>query len=102
MSSRPPHRRTGVAIELQHEPTILERDAQPYVGIVRAVTMTTFDEIADRLPNLFGWLADHGLAPAGPPFFRYLMIDMARELVVEAGIPVAAPVARNGDPGGDV
>jgi effector-binding domain-containing protein len=91
-----------VATELQHEPTIIEREAQPYVGIVRPVTMTTFAEIADRLPDLFGWLAQHAVAPAGPPFFRYLVIDMERELVVEGGVPTAAPVARNGDPGGDV
>ena len=102
MSSRPPHRQIGVATELQHEPTIVERDAQPYVGVVRPVTMTTFNDIADRLPAVFDWLADHGVAPTGPPFFRYLVIDMERELVVEAGVPVAAPVARNGDPGGDV
>jgi effector-binding domain-containing protein len=30
--------------------------------------------------------------PAGAPFFRYTVIDMARELQVDVGVPVAAPV----------
>jgi hypothetical protein len=32
------------------------------------------------------------VAIAGPPFFRYKVIDMSAELVVEAGIPVTGPV----------
>jgi effector-binding domain-containing protein len=72
--------------------TVEEWPAQPYVAIRRTITMQTFTEIADRLPNVFGRLAARGIAPVGPPFFRYLMIDMERELDVEAGVPVAAPV----------
>lgn len=76
---------------------IADRPAQPYVAVRRTVTMQTFPEIADRMPGLFGWLAERGVAPAGPPFFRYLVIDMERELDVEAGVPVAAPVDGEGD-----
>lgn len=76
---------------------IVDRPAQPYVAVRRTVTMQTFPEIADRLPGLFGWLAERGVAPAGPPFFRYLVIDMERELDVEAGVPVAAPVDGDGE-----
>jgi effector-binding domain-containing protein len=79
------------------EPTIVERPAQPYVGIQRSITMTTFPEIADRLPELFGWLGRRGIAPAGAPFFRYHLIDMARELRVEAGIPLASAVEGEGE-----
>jgi effector-binding domain-containing protein len=64
--------------------------------------MQTFPEITDRMPGLFGWLAERGIAPAGPPFFRYLVIDMERELEVEAGVPVAAPVDGEGDVLADV
>jgi effector-binding domain-containing protein len=46
---------------------------------------------------LFGWLAERGAEPAGPPFFRYLLIDMERELDVEAGVPVATPVEGDGE-----
>src|SRR5687767_11212199 len=80
---------TNLAIE--------ERTAQPYVTIRRTITMQTFPEIADRMPGLFEWLAERGIAPAGPPFFRYLVIDMERELDVEAGVPVAAPVDGDGE-----
>jgi effector-binding domain-containing protein len=76
---------------------IVDRPAQPYVAVRRTITMQTFPEIADRLPGLFGWLAERGVAPAGPPFFRYLVIDMERELDVEAGVPVATPVDGDGD-----
>lgn len=73
------------------EPTIVERDEQHYIGRREAVTITEFARVADHLPAMFGRLAEHGIEPAGPPFFRYRTIDMAGELVVEAGIPVAAP-----------
>ena len=79
------------------EPTIVERRTQPYVGIQRSITMTTFPEIADRLPEVFGWLGRRGIAPAGAPFFRYHLIDMARELRVEAGIPLASAVEGEGE-----
>jgi hypothetical protein len=63
------------------EPTNVQRPAQPYVGITRSVTMATFAEVADRFPDIFGWPGARGVAPAGSPFFRYHVIDMARELV---------------------
>ncbi len=73
-------------------PTIVERAEQPYMAISGRVTMRTFNEIADRLPGLFGWLRSRGVQPAGAPFFKYNVIDMDRQLEVEAGVPVAAPV----------
>jgi hypothetical protein len=77
------------------QPRIVERPEQPYVAISGQVTMQTVGAIADRLPEVFVWLADHGLEPAGPPFFRYTRIDMQRQLEIEAGVPVAA--AAKGD-----
>ena len=47
-------------------------------------------------PELFGWLASNGIAPSGPPFIRYLVIDMAGELQIELGVPVGAPVTGSG------
>ncbi len=55
--------------------------------------MATLPSAADEIPGLLAWLATHGTEPAGPPFIKYNVIDMARELQVEAGVPVAAPVA---------
>ncbi len=79
-------------------PEITERAAQPYVAVKAQVTMQTIGAIADRIPEVFGWLAAHGVAPAGPPFLKYNVIDMARQLEIEAGVPVAAAV----DGGGSV
>ena len=42
--------------------------------------------------EVFGWLAARGAAPAGAPFWKYNVIDMDRQLEVEAGAPVAVAV----------
>ena len=73
-------------------PELIERPQQPYVGMRRTVTMRSIPEIADRLPEVFGWLAERGVAPAGAPFLKYNVIDMAGDLEMEAGVPVASPV----------
>lgn len=70
------------------QPIIVERDAQPYVGRRESVTMTDFARVADHLPGMFDVLGRRGVEVTGPPFFRYRRIDMAAELVVDAGIPV--------------
>ncbi len=71
-------------------PEITQRAAQPYVGISAWVTMATIGSVADRIPEIFGWLGARGIAPADPPFFRYHVIDMERQFQVEAGVPVAS------------
>jgi effector-binding domain-containing protein len=76
-------------------PEIIERAEQSYVAIRADVTMEQLPGLADRFGELFGWLTEHGVAPAGPPFFRYNVIDMAALLNVEAGVPV--PTAVDGD-----
>ena len=65
---------------------------QTYVGRRESVALTDFAVVADHLPGMFDWLGEAGVAVAGPPFFRYRVIDMAAELTVDAGIPVAGPV----------
>jgi effector-binding domain-containing protein len=67
---------------------IVERAAQPYRGITRHVTMTTINEIADRIPDVLGWLTERGVETTDAPFFRYHVVDMDGELEVEAGVPV--------------
>lgn len=75
---------------MQIEPTIVERPDQPYVAIRGLVTIQTFGAIADRFPEVFGWLGARGVERAGAPFFKYNVIDMERQLEVEAGVPVGA------------
>jgi DNA gyrase inhibitor GyrI len=74
-------------------PEITQREAQPYAGISASVSMQALGSVADRFPEIFAWLGTVGIAPAGPPFFRYHVIDMERELLVEAGVPVASAIA---------
>jgi effector-binding domain-containing protein len=76
-------------------PEIVTRTEQPYVAIRARLAMSEIPALGARFGEVFGWLGTRGLAPAGPPFFRYNVIDMARELEMEAGVPVAA--AEDGD-----
>ncbi|MGW2092020.1 GyrI-like domain-containing protein [Promicromonospora sukumoe] len=71
----------------------------PTAGITENVTMTQFAKIADRIPEVAGWIVEHGSHPVGAPYFRYHVIDMEAELVVEAGFPVPddAALASTGD-----
>lgn len=71
-------------------PTIEQRAATPYVAIAARVTMESMAEVLPPLtPRLADFLAEHGLQPSGPPFWRYRVIDMAGVLVVEVGFPLA-------------
>ena len=73
--------------------SIVQRTEQPYVAIRALVKMQPLGEVRPGLhPGVRGWLRSQGVQPAGPPFCRYNVIDMDRQLEVEAGFPVAAPV----------
>lgn len=78
------------------EPKIEQRDEQPYVAIRKRVAI---QDIPAELPPLhdevFGWLANKGIAPAGAPFFRYLGGNMSK-MEVDVGVPVAAAVEGDG------
>lgn len=81
---------------------VVEEADQPYVAVTGAVTLETIPAIADRFAEVEDWLAGQGVEPAGPPFFRYRVIDMDRQLVMEAGFPTATPLAGEGEIGPDV
>ena len=80
------------------EPTIEQREPQPYVGITRRVTMAT---VVPTLPDAGGELGVHveanGWPRAGAPFWRYRVIDMEGELEVEVGVPLAEPAVPPSD-----
>jgi len=74
-------------------PEIETRTEQPYVALRARMSMDGIAAFAVRTGEVFGWLADHGVTPTGgPPFLKFNVIDMARELELENGVPVAAPV----------
>ena len=74
-------------------PTIETRIDQPYAAIPVSVRMEELGTVVPPLTGqVFGWLAGRGISPAGPPFWRYVVVDMKAELKLETGVPVASHV----------
>ncbi|MGI8870591.1 MAG: GyrI-like domain-containing protein [Mycobacteriales bacterium] len=79
------------------QPEIIERPEQPYLGILDDVTMDDMHlRIGPLFQELFGQVRERGITPAGPEFIRYHVIDMARRMGVEVGVPVDAGVTGTG------
>jgi effector-binding domain-containing protein len=78
-------------------PEIVTRAEQPYAAIRGHVSMAEIAAFAVRTPEVYAWLGAHGIPPAGPPFLKYNVIDMMRQLEIDNGVPVAAPVDGDGD-----
>jgi effector-binding domain-containing protein len=71
-----------------------ERPEQPYLGIRTQTPMKGMFAVVTKLfKELNTWGAQRQLAPAGPPFLRYHVIDMQGEMDIEVGWPVTAPQA---------
>lgn len=80
---------TDVAIE--------ERPDQAYMAVrVRVVMSELGGAVAPLFGEVYGWVAEHGATPAGPPFLRYLIVDMESELEVDVAVPVIEPLAGDG------
>ena len=78
-------------------PEIVEWPGRPYVAIVAHVTMATLGtEVPPLNGEVFRWLAERGAEPAGAPFWKYNVIDMDRELEIEAGVTVPQPLVGDG------
>jgi effector-binding domain-containing protein len=78
-------------------PTLEHRAEQPYVAIRSTPTMGQIGAVAAPLiAEVFGWLTEQGISPAGPPFFRYLVIDMERQLELHVGVAVEPETAGDG------
>jgi effector-binding domain-containing protein len=79
------------------QPRLEDRREQSYVGIRTQVPLR---ELGSTIPRLMGelspWLAQRGVALAGPPFIRYHVIDMEALMDVELGAPVATALAGDG------
>jgi effector-binding domain-containing protein len=72
------------------EPVVVQRADQPYVAIRALVTMEMLGAVVPPLnAEVFGWLAERGAVATGAPFWKYNVIDMERQLEVEAGAPIA-------------
>jgi effector-binding domain-containing protein len=74
-------------------PEIVTRPEQPYAAIRVRVSMADLAAVVPPLnQEVFVWLGKQGTPPAGAPFWKYNVIDMAAKLEIEAGVPVAAAV----------
>jgi effector-binding domain-containing protein len=83
---------------LSEEPHIEHRGPQPYVAIPFRVRMQQLAGAVDQgFPELFGWLASHALTPAGPPFIRYLEVNMDADLNIEVAVPVSTDPPAEGN-----
>ncbi|ADB34106.1 transcriptional activator ligand binding domain protein [Kribbella flavida DSM 17836] len=78
-------------------PEIVERDEQPYVAVKATVRMTEIGAFAERGDEVFDWLAQRGVEPAGAVFFKYDVVDMEAGLVIELGVPVAEAQQADGE-----
>src|SRR5215207_9331534 len=75
--------------EMIAEPKLEDRKEQRYVGIRMQVPMRKLkDIIPQSIDEIFSWLGKQGVEPAGPPFIRYHVINMAGKMDVEVGMPV--------------
>jgi effector-binding domain-containing protein len=76
-------------------PKIVELAEQPYLAIAVAVTIP-FEKTIDRVvPELFGWLGQRGVEPAGPLFFKYDLIAMPK-LEIQFGVPTSGRIVGDG------
>jgi effector-binding domain-containing protein len=77
---------------MAESPTIEIRMDLPYAAIPAKVPMEELGSVVPPLTGrVFEWLAARHIAPAGPPFWRYVVIDMEGELELETGVPVGRP-----------
>ena len=75
-------------------PRLEQRPARPCVAIRSNVTMAELATVLPpQTPELLAWLATRGQVPAGPAFWRYLVVDMAATLTIDVGFPVATALA---------
>jgi effector-binding domain-containing protein len=81
-------------MKMMTAPKLEDRPEQPTVGIRTQVPMSAFKKIIPQLlSEVFAWTREQGVAPVGPPFMRFHVINMAGNMDVELGVPVGPGVA---------
>lgn len=75
-------------------PKLEDRTEQSYLGIRTPAGMREMSKVIPKvLGELFAWLDTNGVAPAGPPILRFHVIDMAKKMDIELGVPVSGNVS---------
>ena len=70
---------------------VVQREAIPYAAIAITVPMESLASAGPLNGVVFDWLAQQHVAPAGPPFWKYNVIDMAGQLELEVGVDTTRP-----------
>ena len=79
------------------EPKLDERKEQPYMGIRLLTHPSKLSEVIPQShQQVFAFLSEQGVAPAGPPFIRYHVIDMQEQFDISLGVPVASAIEGRG------
>jgi len=74
-----------------------ERPEQQTMGIRTQTPMSGMSKVIGKMfKEINAWARQRDLKPAGPPFLRFHVIDMAGEMDIEVGLPVAAAMADDG------
>lgn len=75
------------------EPKVDYRVEKQYMGIRTQTPMKGMFTVVDHLRKEVSiWFKQKNLNPAGPPFLRYHVIDMAGQMDIEVGLPIATAV----------
>jgi effector-binding domain-containing protein len=83
---------------VSESPTIETRIDQPYAAIPVSVRVEELGTVVPPLTGrVFEWLAARGVGPAGPPFWKYVVVDMEAKLELETGVAVSSSVDGDGE-----
>jgi len=79
------------------EPKIETRTAVPYFGIRLKAPISEFSIVIPQTHDeVYDWLKEEGIEPAGAPFIRFHVIDMGAEMDIELGVPAVSSMEGNG------
>lgn len=78
-------------------PTIVDREAQRYVAVRRAVSMADFGAMAAETSDLVIAFAKAQTGELAPSFIKYNVIDMDGLLDLEFGVPVTGDLEPSGE-----
>lgn len=84
-------------------PRIEHRDAIPFLGLTVETDMTRLaPDVLGAGERLAAAMRSAGITRDGPPFWRYLDVDMDRRLVVTVGFPVVSAADVEGAESGEL
>lgn len=80
------------------KPKIDTRPKQVYMGIRTTAPFKGMSKVIDRISKeLNGWVDEHKVKTAGPPFLRFHVIDMRGFMEISYAVPVHKALPDEGD-----